>query len=168
MAEDLRELEERVARLEERFAGAERDRPDPWVGQSLAPPGPMPALAGPRLFPDEVPSGVVVMWGGAIVDIPYGWTLCDGGNDSLGNATPDLSSKFIVGYKAADGDYGALGGTGGFKLHGPTENNHTDHTIGGRVYTVTDPAQTQFVTTNDHSETDNRPPYYVLAFIRKD
>jgi len=36
--------------------------------------------------------GIIVLWGGAIVDIPAGWALCDG------NAgRPDLRDKFIVG-----------------------------------------------------------------------
>lgn len=36
--------------------------------------------------------GIIVLWGGAIVDIPAGWALCDG------NAgRPDLRDKFIIG-----------------------------------------------------------------------
>ena len=36
--------------------------------------------------------GIIVLWSGAIVDIPAGWHLCDG---NMG--TPDLRNKFIVG-----------------------------------------------------------------------
>jgi len=165
MAED-RELDERLARLESRLRVLESAADDPWSGQSLAPPGPKPALAGPQLFPSDLPSGLIVMWGGAIADIPVGWTLCDGGNDSLGVATPDLSGSFIVGYDAGDGDYDAIADAGGFKQHGTTENGHTDHTTFQRV-SGTNPAAlgAQSIT---HSDTDNRPPYYTLAFIRKD
>lgn len=36
--------------------------------------------------------GIVVLWGGAIADIPAGWHLCDG------NAgTPDLRDRFVIG-----------------------------------------------------------------------
>lgn len=36
--------------------------------------------------------GIIVLWGGAIVDIPAGWSLCDGGG-----GRPDLRDKFIIG-----------------------------------------------------------------------
>jgi len=39
-----------------------------------------------------IPPGVIVMWSGSIADIPEGWILCDGENN-----TPDLRDKFIVG-----------------------------------------------------------------------
>lgn len=35
---------------------------------------------------------MIVIWSGAIVDIPAGWALCDGNN-----GTPDLRNKFIIG-----------------------------------------------------------------------
>ena len=39
-----------------------------------------------------VPPGAIIMWSGAINDIPVGWALCDGSN-----GTPDLRDRFIVG-----------------------------------------------------------------------
>jgi len=36
--------------------------------------------------------GIVCLWGGAIIDIPAGWLLCDGNN-----GTPDLRNKFVLG-----------------------------------------------------------------------
>lgn len=36
--------------------------------------------------------GIIVLWGGAIVDIPAGWGLCDGSGER-----PDLRDKFIIG-----------------------------------------------------------------------
>ena len=119
---------------------------------------------------NSVPSGVIAMWGGAIVDIPTGWSLCDGTNDGNDVATPDLSGKFIVGYDSSDAEYDAIGDSGGFKLHGPTENEHAKF----RTYTTTsgdnnwaywDRNQTDPFAAVD---TDNRPPFYTLAFIRKD
>jgi microcystin-dependent protein len=38
------------------------------------------------------PIGSIIMWSGAIADIPSGWQLCDGTNN-----TPDLRNRFIVG-----------------------------------------------------------------------
>ncbi|MFT5819271.1 MAG: hypothetical protein ACI8ZM_000494 [Crocinitomix sp.] len=38
-----------------------------------------------------VPKGIIVMWSGAINEIPTDWTLCDGKNGS-----PDLQDRFIV------------------------------------------------------------------------
>lgn len=35
---------------------------------------------------------IIVLWSGAIVDIPAGWALCDGNN-----GTPNLVDKFIIG-----------------------------------------------------------------------
>jgi len=43
-----------------------------------------------------IPSGVIVMWSGEIKDIPSGWALCNGEND-----TPDLRDRFVLG--AGDG-----------------------------------------------------------------
>ena len=51
-----------------------------------------------------VPPGGIIMWSGAINDIPVGWALCDGSN-----CTPDLRDRFIVG---AGGKYN-VGNTGG-------------------------------------------------------
>ena len=51
-----------------------------------------------------VPQGGIIMWSGAIVDIPAGWALCDGTN-----GTPNLQDRFVVGA----GDNYAVGNTGG-------------------------------------------------------
>lgn len=36
--------------------------------------------------------GIICLWSGAVVDIPDGWHLCDGTED-----TPDLRNKFVIG-----------------------------------------------------------------------
>ncbi|MCG8421418.1 MAG: phage tail protein [Proteobacteria bacterium] len=41
---------------------------------------------------DVMPVGGIIMWSGAESDIPAGWVLCNGANN-----TPDLRSRFIVG-----------------------------------------------------------------------
>ncbi len=38
------------------------------------------------------PLGAIVIWSGAIDEIPSGWALCDGAN-----GTPDLSDRFVMG-----------------------------------------------------------------------
>lgn len=53
-----------------------------------------------------IPSGGIIMWSGAIVDIPTGWAICDGSN-----GTPDLRDRFIMG---AGKNYG-VGNKGGEK-----------------------------------------------------
>jgi len=40
--------------------------------------------------------GIVVLWGGAIEDIPAGWHLCDG--STIKDVTlPDLRNKIVIG-----------------------------------------------------------------------
>lgn len=51
-----------------------------------------------------VPSGIIVLWKGAIADIPHGWALCDGTQ-----GTEDLRNVFVPG---AGGTY-AVNATGG-------------------------------------------------------
>lgn len=44
-----------------------------------------------------IPTGAIVMWSGAINDIPKGWVLCDGTR-----GTPNLSDRFILGTATTD------------------------------------------------------------------
>lgn len=72
-----------------------------------------------------VPEGMISMWAGAINEIPAGWKLCDGDN-----GTPDLTGRFIVGYKSNVIDYNEVGKTGGLDRVRLTEgempvHNHT-------------------------------------------
>ena len=53
----------------------------------------------------DIPSDLIVMWGGDISSIPAGWELCNGSN-----GTPDLRDKFIRGAPPGE-DPGTLGGT---------------------------------------------------------
>lgn len=158
----------------------------------------------------SVPSGVIVMWSGAIDAIPDGWALCDGTTPSgETNATPNLSGRFIVGYSGTPGDYDQTGKRGGKDSIKLEDNNMPAHT-----HTVRDGAHAHDFTGQDdgggeerdrfampylnnvktspsqaagqgwggtHSHTvsksgkdegdleafDNRPAYYVLAYIIK-
>jgi microcystin-dependent protein len=55
-----------------------------------------------------VPSGIISMWSGAIGAIPSGYLLCDGTS-----GTPDLRSRFIIGYDPTNSANDAIGEIGG-------------------------------------------------------
>lgn len=99
-----------------------------------------------------VPVGIIVMWSGAVVNVPSGWAICNGAN-----GTPDLRNRFVVGA----GNVYAPGNNGGsdtvsllptnLPSHshtGSTNAVSTDHThafnsttdsSGNHVHTITDP-----------------------------
>ena len=109
------------------------------------------------------PLGVIVIWSGAIVDIPFGWVLCDGNN-----GTPNLTDRFLIGA----GGFFAPGATGGTVNH--THNFTTDgHTHGfpagiglasGPTFSNVTDIQQDTGTTNPAL---NLPPFYALAYIMK-
>lgn len=125
--------------------------------------------------PHLTPKGAIVMWSGAINDIPEGWALCNGEK-----GTPNLSGRFIVGVgKSSDGetDY-QLNKTGGEEEVTLTAEKccYTDTTytantenkginVAGSYNVVT--KINQSVKTNYAKPHENRPPYYVLAYIMK-
>lgn len=109
------------------------------------------------------PAGGIILWSGAIVDIPGGYVLCDGNNGA-----PDLRNKFVVGA----GDTYAVGASGGALDHihtGVTDNHFhemedgTGISVGGGFESRTGLAN-EFLTTD---LTSNLPPYYALAYIMK-
>lgn len=110
------------------------------------------------------PTGIIVLWHGAIVDIPDGWTLCDG---TAG--TPDLRDRFVV---AAGGGW-APGATGGTLTHTHTftSNGHHHHFPypGGDFADGTNISdQTSTETDTGTTDPENHlPPYYALAYIMK-
>lgn len=128
-----------------------------------------------------VPLGAILIWSGAIVDIPTNWQLCDGTN-----GTPNLRDKFIVGA----GTTYAVGGTGGsasfthtgggLHQHDTKDLSHA-HVLnfapsvgGGAVNAVVTPSATTTLTHPLHSTDGNHthdghplPPYYALAYIQR-
>lgn len=70
------------------------------------------------------------LYTGAINDIPNGWQLCDGTNN-----TPDLRGKFIVGYHPGNTDYNTIGNTGGEKEVQLQTPNLPAHNHGGATST---------------------------------
>ena len=109
------------------------------------------------------PIGLILIWSGAIVDIPAGYVLCDGNN-----GTPDLRNNFVVGA----GDTYAVDDTGG-------NINHNHDFIGdGHNHSLVFGAELasgsgRVTTTSSNSAvgtTDNGsslPPFYALAYIMK-
>jgi|DEB0MinimDraft_10_1074344.scaffolds.fasta_scaffold28295_1 hypothetical protein len=129
-----------------------------------------------------IPTGVIVMWSGAVSAIPSGWVLCDGTN-----STPDLRDRFIVGagvsYSVDDTggsadavvvshthsitqtshshSYTTNQGTGGGQGGGGADTGSTNKTTGGANANIT-------INDAGVSGTNaNLPPYYALAFIMK-
>ena len=70
----------------------------------------------------SLPAGGIIMWSGAISDIPSGWAICDGTN-----GTPDLRNRFVVG---AGGSYNVQT-TGGEATHVLTVAEMPNHTHSG-------------------------------------
>ena len=127
-----------------------------------------------------IPIGGIIMWSGAIANIPTGWALCNG----ITNGTPDLRNKFIVGagsvYAVA-----AIGGTADAVV---PEHNHSasfsgDNSLssliganqyaGGSGFAIQggiSAAVSGTVTVANAGESGtnkNLPPYYALAFIMR-
>jgi len=106
---------------------------------------------------------MIVIWSGAIVDIPHGWGLCDGSQ-----GTPDLRGRFVV---AAGGAYnpGATGGSSSH-THPFTGDGHT-HTIPGgadiAAGTDYDHITGSGNVTGTTDVSSHQPPYHALCYIMK-
>lgn len=123
----------------------------------------------------DFPSGGIIIWSGAADNIPSGWALCDGQNN-----TPDLRGKFVLGA----GTSHAVGTTGGEEnvtltmAQMPSHNHPIINASGsgsatGIAYRF---AQSYSSTQIDRQTVgqvggsqphDNMPPYYVLCYIMK-
>lgn len=111
------------------------------------------------------PAGSIIMWSGALGNIPVGWQLCDGSN-----GTPDMRGRFPVGYNAGAADYNTIGNQGGAQTpttssagahtHSCSSGNANPYGAGGYC--------TGIQSAGAHTHTvDVRPPYKVVAFICK-
>ena len=71
------------------------------------------------------------MYGKAVIDIPYGWEICDGNN-----GTPNLVEKFVLG-TATEAEIGQTGGYAAPQMpaHVHTQTSHT-HTIATHTHTI--------------------------------
>jgi microcystin-dependent protein len=125
----------------------------------------------------SVPTGLIAMFSGTTP--PDGWAFCDGMS-----GRPNLLGRFVVGYDPSNQDYNTIGNMGGEALvtltldqipphshkitfkeekWGDNANNRPfpNHTRPDSGYT----ADTQV--TGGGSPHENRPPYFVLAYIIK-
>lgn len=112
----------------------------------------------------------IIMFSGAVADIPSGWYLCNGSN-----STPDLRGKFVLG---AGGSYNP-GDTGGAATHTLTVDEIPSHTHSisgssdddsGDTPKGTSPTPSNTMTTaatGGGQAHNNMPPYHALAFIMK-
>lgn len=107
--------------------------------------------------------GMIVLWSGAIVDIPAGWHLCDG---TAG--TPDLRDRFVVG---AGTTYNP-GDVGGASTHQHTFTGpgHV-HNIGPGAHIAPgafwDSGTLSTAVSGLTDLANSVPPYYALAYIMK-
>ena len=121
-----------------------------------------------------VPRGAIVMWSGAVENIPAGWAFCDGSN-----GTPNLSDRFVLGYNPLIST-NVIGEVGGTTNHthtvdiaqfstgnspatdgvvAPYNDGNNWFTI-GHTHTVNPPATSS-------TATAHIPPYVRLGFIMK-
>jgi microcystin-dependent protein len=122
------------------------------------------------------------MWSGTAP--PEGWKLCNGQTFN-GQKTPNLQGRFIVGYHPDRTDYSDIGKIGGEETHTLTINEMPSHNHGmfdksngggGDWRVLSSGAQGENYDESYDLETlyaggslphENRPPYYVLAFIMR-
>jgi len=125
-----------------------------------------------------IPAGIIAMWSGSTDNIPAGWSLCNGENN-----TPNLSGRFIVGYNINDPDYDQVGKTAGLKEVKLTADQNGEHDHDYEIY-ATGSADNNRYSNKNNTDSDkntvmktaksgkglpheNRPPYFVLAYIIK-
>ena len=163
----------------------------PWVMNQPAAGGGMSGTSG-----GVVPIGGIIMWSGAVVDIDPHWALCDGGGttpDLTDRFIVGAGGTYAVG---ATGGYKWHGETennhGNHRLahHHPIGTTSQDLATTGatanwRIIDVTGNVVWDAGTTgahrppdvydesihngaaNSNADTDNRPPFYALAFIQR-
>lgn len=137
----------------------------------------------------EFPKGTIVMWTGAISEIPAGWVFCDGQN-----GTPDLRDRFLLGASNSRNRGGAETHThalvnDGTHTHsspyapstGFVDHTHSIGDSGGVIWksSNTDITTEKAGSSHAHStlsggghshtvgEVSNLPAYYALAFIMR-
>lgn len=111
--------------------------------------------------------GMIMLWYGAIVDIPTGWTLCDGTN-----GTPNLNGLFVRGAGAGPGAPGTTGGSVSHN-HDFTGDGHShdvpsgESICGGVATDVWDHHTTVSPATGTTDSGSSYPPFHTLCYIMK-
>jgi hypothetical protein len=134
-----------------------------------------PVTSTPTQLNNPIPQGSIILWSGAVANIPPGYGLCDGTQ-----GTPDLRGNFVIG---AGGTYavGSVGGSltsgyGGSHTH--TENQATAVLTSSSLVVAAGVGASALsnVTAQGHVHTINEvgdhthsciPPYLALAYIMK-
>jgi len=109
------------------------------------------------------PSGMILIWSGAIVNIPAGYVLCDGNN-----GTPDLRNRFVVGAGdtyAVDASGGAINHTHNFTGDGHFHTHPAGSGMDAGAFYLVDTSEDPTTGTTDNA--NGLPPYYALAYIMK-
>ncbi|MDR2806269.1 MAG: hypothetical protein LBB85_11675 [Dysgonamonadaceae bacterium] len=142
-----------------------------------------------------MPKGAIILWSGGVTNIPAGFHLCDGATVSGYGVVPDLRGRFVVGLDPTKAstpsnssdlteNYGAAGNTGGQKAVALTTSQMPAHSHSlryskGKIDGTGDQDSGRYPDKGDlnfsaNTENtgggqphENRPPYYVLAFIIK-
>ena len=96
-----------------------------------------------EISPYIVPSGGIILWSGAQANIPPGWVLCNGSNN-----TPDLRNRFVVGA----GSFYNPGSTGGSPDAIVVSHSHGAYS--SSLSSVSDPGHTHSVTSMSNGETN--------------
>ena len=129
----------------------------------------------------SVPVGTIVLWSGSANDIPAGWHLCNGDEN-----TPDLRGRFVVGHDPRDSDY-AVKKTGGEPTHRLTTDEMPSHrhsyTFKGADLDGAWDSDNYFYDqsgkydgngytkytdyTGGSQPHENRPPFYALCYIMR-
>ncbi|MBS1614202.1 MAG: collagen-like protein [Bacteroidetes bacterium] len=112
-------------------------------------------IQGPQGVPGtnaSIPTGVIVMWSGALANVPSGWALCDGTN-----GTPNLFDRFILSVPNNATNPGAVGGAHSYTLSTAQLPPHS-HTGSGT--TSTDGAHTHTMPGYHLYSPGNQIPWY--------
>lgn len=139
-----------------------------------------------------IPIGGIIIWSGAINQIPAGWALCNGTTVN-GRTTPNLQDRFVVG---AGSTY-SVGNTGGanfvtltvaqipphthgyadgFFIEAFTQSSWFDEDVGGGKHGSGDSdTDNRYIWYRNRTTSsagsgqahENRPPYYALAYIMR-
>lgn len=132
------------------------------------------------LRPSIVPKGTIVMWAGNVV--PDGWALCDGID-----GRPNLHGRFVLGAGQATGlrpgdlnPVYSIGNTGGENMHKltvsemPIHDHDSDYPSGEKFSgnkfdsaNAVNSIKRKTSKAGGDLPHENRPPYYVLAYIIK-
>lgn len=122
-----------------------------------------------------LPKGAIILWSGAIADIPDGFALCNGSN-----GTPDLRNSFVVGADAdvsgeAKSTYETVSKqSGGSKTHTHSFTTGNQSGSSDRFSTgsggdpdITYDPHTHSGTTNANATTTAPVVWFALAYIQK-